>query len=69
MAFIPLQGVSAVDKEGAPFHDPEADQACFSSLKANIGDVPVVERDQHINDEGFALAMADRLDELIKGRQ
>ncbi|MCL4295003.1 MAG: Tm-1-like ATP-binding domain-containing protein [Anaerolineae bacterium] len=60
--FIPLKGVSAIDKEGQPFHLPEADAALFESLRRNIRPpVELVELDLHINDPEFAAAMAERL--------
>ena len=31
--FVPLGGVSAIDVEGQPFHDPEADAALFEALR------------------------------------
>ncbi|GIK42160.1 MAG: hypothetical protein BroJett011_59930 [Chloroflexota bacterium] len=60
--FIPLKGVSAIDKEGQPFYLPEADAALFESLRRNIRPpVELVELDLHINDPEFAVAMAERL--------
>jgi uncharacterized protein (UPF0261 family) len=60
--FVPLRGVSALDAEGMPFHDPEADAACFDALAA----FPSTERlDLHVNDPEFGRAMADRLHLLI----
>lgn len=61
--FIPLRGVSAIDVEGAPFHDPEADQALFASLRAGLEGSRVVvhEIDQAINDPGLGKAMAEAL--------
>ncbi len=60
--FIPLKGVSAIDKEGQPFYLPEADAALFESLRRNIRPpVELVELDLHINDPEFAAAMAERL--------
>ena len=60
--FLPLKGVSALDAPGKQFHDPEADAALFDALRRNIGPaVTVVELDLHINDSGFADAMAERL--------
>jgi uncharacterized protein (UPF0261 family) len=60
---VPLRGVSAMDKEGAPFHDPEADAALFDALRRHVRTPPVelVELDLHINDPAFADAVADRL--------
>ncbi|MFI6317985.1 Tm-1-like ATP-binding domain-containing protein [Nonomuraea sp. NPDC050556] len=59
--FVPLRGVSALDADGMPFHDPKADQACFDAM-------PDAEQlDLHINDPAFGRAMADRLHALIGG--
>jgi uncharacterized protein (UPF0261 family) len=63
--FVPLRGVSMVAVEGQPFHDAAADEALFAALRAELD--PAVEAhwlDLDINDERFALAMADRLDDL-----
>jgi uncharacterized protein (UPF0261 family) len=61
--FVPLRGVSALDREGASFHDPEADAALFDALRRHVRTPPVelVELDLHINDPAFADAMASRL--------
>ena len=66
--FIPLGGVSAIDVEGQPFHDPEADAALFGALREGIdpSKVEVHELEADVNDPGFATAMADRLHELIQ---
>ncbi len=60
---VPLRGVSAMDREGAPFHDPDADAALFDALRRHVRTPPVelVELDLHINDPAFADAIADRL--------
>jgi uncharacterized protein (UPF0261 family) len=64
--FVPLKGVSMIDVEGQPFHDPDADAALFAGLRETLGDsVEVHELDTDINDADFAVAMADRLHELI----
>jgi uncharacterized protein (UPF0261 family) len=64
--FLPLDGVSAIDRAGQPFYDPEADAAFRSSLRAALTpEIPVHEMHTHINDEAFALAMARRLDEMV----
>ncbi len=61
--FIPLRGVSAIDVEGAPFRDAEADAALFAELRAGLvgSGVVVHELDQAINDPGFGAAMARAL--------
>jgi uncharacterized protein (UPF0261 family) len=67
--FVPLKGVSAIDVEGQPFHDAEADAALFAALREGIdpGKVEVHEVDADVNDAAFATAMADRLHELVQG--
>ena len=61
--FIPLRGVSAIDVEGGPFRDAEADAALFAELRAGLvgSGVVVHELDQAINDPGFGAAMARAL--------
>ncbi len=62
--FIPLGGTSQYAGPGAVFHDPVADEALLSSLKANLNTaVEVIEVEAHINDPEFGLAMAKKLDE------
>jgi uncharacterized protein (UPF0261 family) len=65
--FVPLRGVSAIAVEGQVFYDPEADQALFEAIRANVdtAKVEVHEVDADVNDPAFALAMANRLHELI----
>jgi uncharacterized protein (UPF0261 family) len=64
--FLPLQGVSAIDKEGQPFHLPEADAALFDAIRRNVRPpVELVELDLHINDPAFAETMANRLLEML----
>jgi uncharacterized protein (UPF0261 family) len=64
--FVPLGGVSMIDAEGQPFHDPEADEALFAALRDGLGDnVELIEMDANVNDPEFAAAMADKLDEYM----
>ncbi len=65
--FLPLGGVSMIDVEGEDFYDPEADEALFEAIRDTLdGDVELVEMDTDINDEEFAVAMAKKLDELLR---
>lgn len=65
--YLPLRGVSGIDVEGGPFHDPEADAACFAALREELegSDVVVHEVDSAINDPGFGRAAAEELHALI----
>ena len=67
--FIPRRGVSAIDVDGAPFRDAEADAALFAALGKGLDGsaVAVHEFDLAINDAGFGTAMADALHRLISG--
>lgn len=59
---LPLRGVSMLDAPGQPFHDSQADDALFDSLRRHAGsNVTVREADLHINDPEFAYALADEL--------
>jgi uncharacterized protein (UPF0261 family) len=65
--FWPDRGVSALDADGQPFRDPAADDACRQALE---GELSAAGRrlhriDAHINDPSFAVAMADRLHQMI----
>jgi uncharacterized protein (UPF0261 family) len=67
--FIPLRGVSMIATEGQPFFDPAADEALFSAVRENLGpDVELHELETDVNDPEFALAMADRLHEMMRDR-
>jgi uncharacterized protein (UPF0261 family) len=65
--YVPLKGVSMIDVEGQVFYDPEADAALVAGLHETLRDsVEVHEAETDINDPAFAVAMADRLHELIR---
>lgn len=66
--FIPRRGVSAIDVDGGPFRDAEADAALFEALTSGLAgsDVEIHERDEAINDPGFGAAMAQALHESIR---
>ena len=57
---IPEGGVSAIDRPGQPFHDPEADRVLFATIEQHFR--PGVDRKLqrlplHVNDEAFADAL------------
>ncbi|MBR4409834.1 MAG: Tm-1-like ATP-binding domain-containing protein [Firmicutes bacterium] len=63
---LPLKGVSAIDVEGAPFYDAEADKVLFDTLREQLADnVELIEMDHAVNDDEFALAAAKKLIELL----
>jgi uncharacterized protein (UPF0261 family) len=65
---LPLRGVSMIDAEGQPFYGPEEDKVLFDTLRANVNRnvVEVLEFDNHINDEAFAVAAAQKLIDLME---
>jgi uncharacterized protein (UPF0261 family)/ABC-type branched-subunit amino acid transport system ATPase component len=57
---IPEGGVSAIDKPGQPFHEPEADRALFTAIEHNFRPTATHRLQRlplHINDEAFADAL------------
>ena len=64
---LPLRGVSAIDVEGMPFHDPEADEALFDAIR--VGWKPsanrqLIEVDDHINSPQFAETVVKAFKEI-----
>jgi uncharacterized protein (UPF0261 family) len=59
---LPWNGISVISAPGQPFHDGEADEALFDTLKSHLRkDIPVIELDCAINDPAFAEACAKEL--------
>jgi len=57
---IPEGGVSAIDRPGQPFHDPDADRALFATIEERFRggtDRKLARLPLHINDEAFADAL------------
>jgi uncharacterized protein (UPF0261 family) len=66
---LPWNGISVISAPGGPFHDGEADEALFDTLKSHLRkDIPVIEMDCPINDPAFAEACASALLENMKAR-
>jgi uncharacterized protein (UPF0261 family) len=64
---LPLQGVSAIDAPGMPFHDPAANHALFYAIRAGWVAAPnrkLIEIDAHINDPAFAEAAVHAFKEI-----
>ena len=68
---IPEGGVSAIDRPGQPFHDPQADRVLFDTLEKGFRSGPdrrLVRLPHHINDEAFAQALVDAWNEVSASR-
>lgn len=64
---LPLKGVSAIDAEGQPFHDPAADTALFDAIRqgwAKAKNRKLIELDLNINDPAFAAAAVKAFKEI-----
>jgi uncharacterized protein (UPF0261 family) len=64
---IPERGVSAIDAEGMPFYDPEADHALFTAIEDELEqtDTRRLQRlPYHINDASFADALVTAYREI-----
>ncbi len=69
---IPEAGVSAIDKPGQPFHDPDADRALFAAIEAGFRAGPDRKLQRlplHVNDEAFADALVAAWREVATPRE
>jgi uncharacterized protein (UPF0261 family) len=67
---IPCRGFSSYDQDGAPFADASADRAFVNGLRSALASdhIAITERDEHINDPGFAEAVVSAFERLNAGR-
>ena len=66
---IPEGGVSAIDKPGQPFHDPEADRVLFDTIEQRFRAGPdrrLQRLPLHLNDEAFAEALVAAWHEISR---
>ena len=64
---LPLGGVSMLDVEGEDFFDSEADAALFDALRDTVDEgIELIEMDANVNDESFALALAEKIDAYMQ---
>lgn len=65
---LPLNGVSMIDAQGQPFYGREEDEALFNELKIGLNRdvVELIELNNHINDQEFAEAAAQKLLDLME---
>jgi uncharacterized protein (UPF0261 family) len=67
---IPEKGISAIDAEGGPFFDPQADEALFTAIEGTVkatAERQVVRLPLHINDPAFAEAAAAAFLSIVPG--
>ncbi len=64
---LPLRGVSAIDVQGMPFHDPQADEALFDGIRSGwkrSANRQLIEIDDDINSPQFAAAAVKAFREI-----
>ncbi len=64
--FLPLQGASAIHREGLPFDAPNAREAVLDASRKRYGDVEFVELPRHIHVPAFSETAAQRLLPLMR---
>jgi uncharacterized protein (UPF0261 family) len=62
---LPGRGVSAIDRTGQPFDDPDARRTLHEAIRSGMPGRDVEELDLHINDDAFADAAAAKLIQLL----
>ncbi len=66
---IPEGGISAIDRPGQPFHDPQADRALFDAIEQDFrvgSDRKLLRLPLHVNDEAFADALVAAWREIAR---
>ena len=66
---LPRQGVSALDRCGQPFDDPQAREALFDAIRAHAAGVEILELDCHLNDRLFAETAAEELLDMMRSEK
>ena len=65
--FLPLGGVSMIDAEGQPFYGPDEDELLFNEIEKNLKNgIKLHKLANNINDDEFAVKMAESLHKLIQ---
>ena len=64
---LPLRGVSMIDAPDQPFYGKDEDEALFNELRLGLNKdvVQLIELPNHINDQDFAVAAAQKLLDLM----
>jgi uncharacterized protein (UPF0261 family) len=69
---IPEGGVSAIDRPGQPFHDPDADRALFAAIETGFrggSQRKLIRLPLHVNDDAFADALVAAWREVAPATQ
>ncbi|MCB1463722.1 MAG: ABC transporter permease [Nitratireductor sp.] len=69
--FLPEGGVSALDRPGQPFHDPQADAALFDAIEATVHETPnrqILRLPHNVNDPEFSAALVAAFREINGAR-
>ena len=64
---IPERGLSALDQNGQPFYDPQANQALFEAISNDFEETDqrkLIRTPYHINDPDFTRAIIDSLNSI-----
>ena len=65
--YLPLLGLDRYMAEGGPWFGPEYLTPLFDAIKTNLNsEVSVTEMENHINDEAFAVAVAEKFLEIYQ---
>jgi uncharacterized protein (UPF0261 family) len=65
---VPRGGLSLLSAKGGVFEDPRADAALIEALLDALPDrIEIIETERDLNDPTFATALADKLDEFLRG--
>lgn len=67
---LPVGGISPLSVKGGPFEDKEADEALFASIEEGLRGtgVSVLRDERVVNDQGFAVGLAESLMGLVEMR-
>ncbi len=65
---LPMNGLSAIDKPGQPFHDPDANKALWHAIDRYFIQTPLHRLEKlplHINDAEFSAEVARTVDSIL----
>jgi uncharacterized protein (UPF0261 family) len=67
---VPVRGWSSLSVKEQPLYDPDADRVFVEELKKQLKhEIEVRELDMHLNTPGFAMAVVDAFEEMMKKKK